>query len=84
MCDKDVKHAHDYNVSADVRAVMQSVPSREEMLGDIVIALLRAGQIISRRTICLKLVSRIESETDPIVAAHLSDLMRLILRNNRS
>ncbi|WAH52912.1 hypothetical protein LMA04_02320 [Pseudescherichia vulneris] len=82
MCDKEVKQAHDYDLNADARAGMQSVLSREETLGDIVISLLRAGQIISRRTICLKLVARIEAETNPIVAAQLSDLMRLIFRNN--
>lgn len=83
MCEKDVKATQNNDVNADACIVMQDTPSREETLGDIVIALLRAGQIISRRTICLKLVARIEAETHPVMQAHLSELMRIILRNNQ-
>ncbi|WP_154057723.1 hypothetical protein [Pseudescherichia vulneris] len=83
MCEKDVKATQGNDVNTGVCVAMQDIPSREETLGDIVIALLRDGQIISRRTICLKLVARIEAETHPIMQAHLSDLMRIILRNDQ-
>ena len=82
MCENDVKATQSNDINMGICVIMQDMPSREEMLGDIVIALLRAGQIISRRTICLKLVARIEAENNPLMQAHLSDLMRLILRNN--
>lgn len=82
MCDKDVKHTPDCNLKKSVYGVIQGVPSREETLGDIVMALLRSGQIISRRTICLKLIGRIEAATNQTMHAHLSDVMRLILRNH--
>ena len=81
MCDKDVKLAPDSDLNMSVCGVIRGIPTREETLGDIVMALLRSGQIISRRTICLKLIGRIEAATDPTLYAHLSDVMRLILRN---
>ena len=82
MCDQDVKHTHDFDVNADAPAVMLNVPSREETLGDIVIALLRSGQVITRRTLCLKVVARMDVEDNPVMQAHLGEVMRLILRNN--
>lgn len=81
MCEKDVNATQSNDINTGVYVAMQDVPSREETLGDIVIALLRAGQIISRRTIYLKLVARIEAESSPLMQAHLSELMRLILLN---
>jgi len=82
MCDKDMKHTPDSDLKMSVCGVIQGIPSREETLGDIVMALLRSGQIISRRTICLKLIGRIEAATDPALHAHFSDVMRLILRKH--
>lgn len=83
MCDKNVNTRHDNALNATARSVMQNVPSREETLGDIVMALLRSGQIISKRTLCLKLIARIETATDPVTEAHLNDLLKLILRKNQ-
>lgn len=83
MCDKDVKQLPDNNLKTSVCSVIQGLPSREETLGDIVIVLLRSGQIISRRTICLKLIGRIEAEINPAMLAHLNELLRMILRNNQ-
>lgn len=82
MCDKDVKQLPDNYLKTSVCSVIQDLPSREETLGDIVIVLLRSGQIISRRTICLKLIGRIEAEINPAMQAHLNELLRMILRNN--
>ena len=82
MCDKDVKHTPDSNSKMSGYGSIRGIPSREETLGDIVLALLRSGQIISRRTLCLKLIGRIEAATDPAMQAHLSGIIRLILRNH--
>ncbi len=84
MCDKDVKQLPDNHLKTSGVSLTQGPHSSEETLGDIVIALLSAGQIISRRTLCLKLISRIETATDPTSEAHLNNLLQLILRNNRS
>ena len=84
MCEKDVNVMPEKALSAGVPEAVSGVPSREETLGDIVIEILRAGECITRRTVCLKLAARLSKTDDPIVEAHLGELIGLLLPSCRN
>lgn len=81
MCEEDVNVMREKALSAEA---VSGVPSREETLGDIVIEILRAGECITRRTVCLKLAARLSKTDDPIVEAHLGALIGLLLPSCRN
>jgi len=84
VCEKDVNKKHEKDLSVTVSETMSGVPSREETLGSIVIEILRAGESVTRRTVCLKLAARLSKTDDPIVEAHLGELIGLLLPSCRN
>ena len=84
MCEKDVNTMREKALSASVPETVSGVSSREETLGSIVIEILRAGESVTRRTVCLKLAARLSKTDDPIVEAHLGDLIGLLLPSCRN
>ncbi|KAF6660625.1 hypothetical protein HFD91_11460 [Enterobacteriaceae bacterium EKM102V] len=57
------------------RAVM---PSQQEVLGAIVVEVLRSGRKLSRKAICLRLMARLEKASSPEEEQHLQELVGLI------
>ncbi|WLI77256.1 two-component-system connector protein YcgZ [Kosakonia sp. H02] len=55
-----------------------NTPSTEETLGAIVIEMLREKRQVSRQSLCIKLASRIDNETDPLLEAHYGELLGLV------
>lgn len=52
--------------------------SQEELLGEIVIELLREKGQVSRQSLCIKLATRLDNANDPLTEAHYGDLLKLI------
>lgn len=59
-----------------------TLPSSEEMLGKIVMEMLRMGQEINRHSLCVKLAAQIDLSTDPALEAQLSELIGLVLNKS--
>lgn len=57
------------------RAVM---PSQQETLGAIVVEVLRSGRTLSRKSICLRLIARLEKASSPEEEQHLQELVSLL------
>ncbi|RNA76564.1 regulatory protein YcgZ [[Curtobacterium] plantarum] len=57
------------------RAVM---PSQQETLGAVVGEVLRSGRTLSRKTICLRLIARLEKASAPDEEEHLQELVSLL------
>lgn len=55
-------------------------PSQQETLGEIVVEILRAGQNLSRKAICSKLLRRLELASTPEDENHLHELIGLLFR----
>ncbi|KMV34103.1 biofilm development regulator YmgB/AriR family protein [Franconibacter pulveris] len=55
-----------------------TVSPAEEIMGEIVMQILKKGQAITKRSICLHIILNLETTTDPAVKAHLNDLLGLI------
>ena len=59
-------------------------PSTEETLGAIVFEMLREKREVNRHTLCIKLASRIDNETDPLLEAHYGELIGLVFGKKTS
>ena len=55
-----------------------SSPSQQETLGSVVVEILRAGHSLSRKTICSKLLSRLEKANGPEEEHHYHMLLGLL------
>ncbi|WP_426444983.1 regulatory protein YcgZ [Siccibacter colletis] len=54
--------------------------SQQETLGEVVVELLREGQRLSRRSICAKLVYRLEMAQTPEQDAHYRELVGMMFQ----
>ncbi|WP_075182055.1 regulatory protein YcgZ [Pantoea sp. 1.19] len=54
-------------------------PSQQEMLGQIVLEILRAGNSLTRKAICAKLLTRLERASGTEQEKHYHDLLGLLL-----
>ncbi len=57
-----------------------SSPSQQETLGTVVVEILRAGQSLSRKAICSKLLRRLEFAVTPEQENHLQELIAMLFR----
>lgn len=57
------------------RAVL---PSQQETLGAIVVEVLRSGRTLSRKAICLRLITRLQKASSPEEEQHLQELLSLL------
>lgn len=54
------------------------MPSQQETLGQIVVEILRAGRSLNRKSICSKLLRRLEHASTPEQAQHYHELIGLL------
>ncbi|WP_336750092.1 regulatory protein YcgZ [Pantoea vagans] len=54
------------------------LPLQQETLGAIVAEVLRSGRTLSRKTICLRLIARLEKASTPDEEQHLQELVSLL------
>ncbi|WP_312979791.1 hypothetical protein [Atlantibacter sp.] len=66
--------------SSDISFSHSELPSSEQILGEIVMELLRTRKTVSKYNICLTLISRIDTATTPQMEAHLHQVLGLIFR----
>lgn len=55
-----------------------ALPTEQETLGEIVVEILRAGNPLNRKTICAKLLARLELSTCPEEQQHYQQLFGLL------
>jgi len=55
-----------------------SLPSQQEMLGSIVVEILRSGRNLNRKAICTKLLSRLELASTSDEEHHYHQLIALL------
>lgn len=55
-----------------------TLPTEQETLGQIVVEILRAGNPLSRKTLCAKLLARLEMATCPEEQQHYQKLIGLL------
>ncbi|PKH25241.1 two-component-system connector protein YcgZ [Enterobacterales bacterium CwR94] len=55
-----------------------ALPSQQETLGQIVVEILRAGQNLNRKTLCTKLLHRVEQAERPEEQQHYQALIGLL------
>ncbi len=60
-----------------------TLPSQQETLGHIVVEILRSGRTLSRKTLCTKLICRLEQANDTEEALHYQQLIGLMFTANR-
>jgi len=56
------------------------LPSQQEMLGSVVVGILRSGQTLNRKAICLKLMARLDKAVSPEEQEQLQALIGLLFR----
>ena len=56
------------------------LPCEQETLGRIVVEILRAGKQLNRKTLCTKLLARLELATSPEEEQHYQKLIRLLFK----
>lgn len=56
-----------------------AIPTQQETLGQIVTEILRSGKSVDRKTICSKLLTRLEQVADAEMEKHYHDLLALVL-----
>jgi len=54
------------------------MPSQQETLGAVVVEVLLSGRTLSRKAICLRLISRLEKASSPEEERHLQELIGLL------
>ncbi|MEZ3498640.1 regulatory protein YcgZ [Pantoea sp. KPR_PJ] len=54
------------------------LPTEQETLGQIVVEILRAGDALNRKTLCAKLLTRLEQATHPEEQQHYQKLIGLL------
>ncbi|KGT91231.1 regulatory protein YcgZ [Enterobacter cancerogenus] len=60
-----------------------SLPSQQEILGKIAGEILRSGRSLSRKTICTKLICRLEQANSPEEELHYQQLIGLMFTSER-
>lgn len=55
-------------------------PSQIEMLGRITVDILRQERRLTRTSVCLKLIGKLDTTEDPIEVAHLRELLGMLFR----
>lgn len=55
-----------------------ALPSQQETLGQIVVEILRAGQNLNRKSLCSKLLRRLELASGPEQEQHYHELIGLL------
>lgn len=68
------------NLNKEVAAYFSRamMPSQQETLGAIVVEVLRSGRTLSRKAICLRLITRLEKASSPEEEQHLQELVSLL------
>lgn len=68
------------NLNNEVAAYFSraAMPSQQETLGAIVVEVLRSGRTLSRKAICLRLITRLEKASSPVEEQHLQELVSLL------
>ena len=56
------------------------LPSQQETLGSVVVGILRSGQTLNRKAICLKLMARLDKAVSPEEEEQLQALIGLLFR----
>ena len=56
------------------------LPSQQETLGSVVVRILRSGQTLNRKAICLKLMARLDKAVSPEEEEQLQALIGLLFR----
>jgi len=59
-----------------------SLPSQQETLGHVVVEILRSGKILNRKTLCTRLLCRMEAAVSVEEEQHYQELVRLLFKNN--
>ncbi|WP_338564261.1 regulatory protein YcgZ [Erwinia sp. E_sp_B04_7] len=54
------------------------VPSQQETLGQIVVEILRAGNTLNRKSLCARLLKRLEHASGPEQEQHYQELIGLL------
>ncbi|WP_158150070.1 regulatory protein YcgZ [Pantoea agglomerans] len=69
-------------VNSDIAEYFSSakLPSQQEMLGSVVVGILRSGQTLNRKAICLKLMARLDKAVSPEEQEQLQALIGLLFR----
>ena len=78
----------DRNLSSTLDAIARyfneaSLPSQQETLGQIAVEILRSGRSLSRKTLCTKLVCRLEQANTPEEELHYQQLIGLMFTSER-
>lgn len=78
----------DKNLSSTLDAITRyfneaSLPSQQETLGQIAVEILRSGRSLSRKTLCTKLVCRLEQANTPEEELHYQQLIGLMFTSER-
>jgi len=78
----------DKNLSSTLDAIARyfneaSLPSQQETLGKIVVEILRSGRSLSRKSLCTKLICRLEQADSPEEELHLQQLIGLMFTSER-
>ncbi|MGB9098839.1 regulatory protein YcgZ [Erwinia sp.] len=55
-----------------------ALPSQQETLGQIVVEILRSGNLLNRKSICTRLLSRLEQATGQEQEQHYHELIGLL------
>lgn len=55
-----------------------TLPSQQETLGEIVVEILRAGKHLNRKTLCTRLIRRLERASDVTEEQHYQKLVALL------
>jgi hypothetical protein len=58
-----------------------SLPSQQETLGQMVMDILNEGRSLNRKSLCTKLLSRLEVASQPEEEKHYQTLIGLLLEN---
>jgi len=58
-----------------------TMPSQQETLGAIVVEILRSGRSLNRKSICMRLLARVDAATSQEEEHHLQELISLLFRD---
>ncbi|CUU24039.1 two-component-system connector protein YcgZ [Duffyella gerundensis] len=69
----------EHTVSDYMQSSNDAFPSSQETLGHIVTDIIRAGETVSRKAICAKLLARLSDNQDPELEKQYHELIALLL-----
>ncbi len=69
----------EHTVSDYMQSSNDAFPSSQETLGYIVTDIIRAGETVSRKAICAKLLARLSDNQDPELEKQYHELIALLL-----